>query len=420
MRIMSFGSIVAQGVVFLSVYVQLFLLVTFLEKRKELHKEHKLHEDAIKLSSYPTVEVIVPAWNEGTTVHGTVESLLALDYPADKLSLILVDDGSTDNTWKEMQRYDRHPRVRIFQKENGGKHTAVNYGIDRSHAQFISCLDADSFVARDALKRIMHTFEIHPQVMAVAPSIIIHKPKTLIQYLQKVEYNMSLYIKKMLSFMNAIHVTPGPFSVFRREVFEKIGQFRKAHNTEDAEIAFRMQTNHMKIEHCHLAHVYTVAPDTVRKLFKQRLRWIYGFIQNVIDYRRVIFSRKYGNFSMFTIPSGVISILTIIYIFLSLIFHLVTNLYDKAVQIHTVGWAASFHAPQFELFFLNTKTTMIVSIALYTFLLVAIVQGHRLAKDKRPINKYLIPYMIIYSLITPLWLMKAVWNSVTARKPSWR
>ncbi len=415
---MEIGTLVAHSVVFLAVYVQLFLLVTFLEKRKQLNKEQVITN--VTLSKFPTVEVIVPAWNEGTTVHPTVESLLALDYPADKLSLILVDDGSTDNTWEEMRKYEGHPRVRIFQKENGGKHTAVNFGIDQSKADFISCLDADSFVASDALKRIMHTFQTNAEVMAVAPSIIIHQPKNILQAMQRVEYNMSLYIKKMLSFLNAIHVTPGPFSVFKREVFEKIGKFRKAHNTEDAEIAFRMQTNHMKIEHCHLAHVYTVAPDTVKKLFKQRLRWIYGFIQNVIDYRKVIFSKKYGNFSMFTIPSGIISIVTIIYIFLSLLVTLGKSIYEKMVQINTVGWSASFHMPQFEFFFMNTKTTMIVSLVLYSFVVIAIVQGHRLAKEKRPFSKYLIPYMIVYSFITPLWLMKAVWNSVVGRKPSWR
>lgn len=415
---MSIGNIATYTVTFLALYVQLFLLITFLEKRKQLNKEQKL--DDITLAAYPTVEVIVPAWNEGATVHATVESLLALDYPADRLSVIVVDDGSTDSTWQEMRKYEGHPRVRIFQKENGGKHTAVNFGIDHSTADFLSCLDADSFVAKDALKRIMHTFEQHPDVMAVAPSIIIHKPGNLIQSLQKVEYNMSLYIKKMLSFLNAIHVTPGPFSVFRKEVFQTIGKFRKAHNTEDAEIAFRMQTNHMKIMHCHLAHVYTVAPDTVKKLFTQRLRWIYGFIQNVIDYRRFIFKRKYGNFSMFTLPSGIISILTIIYIFLSLLYHLAVVIYDKLVQIQVVGLNASFHLPHLGFFYINTKATIIVSLALYSFVLISIVQGHKLARAKHPFSKYLIPYMIIYSFITPLWLIKAVWNSMTAQKPNWR
>lgn len=415
---MSIGTIASHGVVFLAVYVQLFLLVTFLEKRKQLDKEQRL--GSVALSAHPTVEVIVPCWNEEKTVHGTVQSLLALDYPADKLSVIVVDDGSTDTTWSEILKYKDHPRVRIFQKENGGKHTAVNFGIDRSTAEYLSCLDADSFVAPDALRRIMHTFEHNKEVMAVAPSIIIHRPKNLIQSLQKVEYNMSLYIKKMLSFLGAIHVTPGPFSVFKREVFEKIGKFRKAHNTEDAEIAFRMQVNHMKIEHAHLAQVYTVAPDTVVKLFRQRLRWIYGFIQNVIDYRRVIFSRKYGNFSMFTIPSGIISIVTLVYIFLMLLFTAASSLAEKIIQIRTIGWEASFHAPSFELFFVNTKTTMLVSVVLYTFVVIAIVQGHRLAKEKNVFNRYLIPYMIVYSVLTPLWLMKAIWNSVTARKPQWR
>ncbi len=415
---MSIGSIVAHGLVFLSVYVQLFLLVTFLQKRKDLKNEDMVHD--IKLIRYPSVEVMVPAWNEGTTVHATVESLLALEYPAEKLSVVLVDDGSTDDTWKEMQKYEGHPRVRIFQKENGGKHTAVNYGIERSEAEYVSCLDADSFVAPDALKRIMYTFETHPEAMAVAPSIIIYKPKNFLQMLQRVEYNMSLYTKKMLSFLGAIHVTPGPFSVFKREVFLTIGMFRKAHNTEDAEIAFRMQTNHMPIVHSHLAHVYTVAPDTMSKLFRQRLRWIYGFIQNVIDYRRVIFSKKYGNFSMFTIPAGIISIGTIIYIFTSLLVNLSKSVVEKIIQIQTVGWGASFNAPSLNFFFMNTKTTMLVSVVLYTFVAIAIVQGQRIAKEKKWFSSYLIPYMIVYSVITPLWLMKAVWNSITAQKPKWR
>ncbi|HSE56770.1 MAG TPA: glycosyltransferase family 2 protein, partial [Candidatus Paceibacterota bacterium] len=295
-----------------------------------------------------------------------------------------------------------------------------NYGIDQTKAMFITCLDADSFVAPDALKRMLYTFQEHPEVMAVAPSIIINQPKNILQSIQRVEYNMSLYIKKMLSFLNAIHVTPGPFSVFRREVFERIGKFRKAHNTEDAEIAFRMQVNHMKIEHCHLAQVYTVAPNTVGKLFRQRLRWIYGFIQNVIDYRYVIFRKKYGNFSMFTIPSGIISIATIIYIFLSLLYHTSVSAYEKMVQINTVGISSSFHLPHFDLFFMNTRATALVSTVLYCFVILSVIQGYRLARERNMVSWYLIPYMVVYSILTPLWLMKAVWNSITAQKPKWR
>ena len=118
--------------------------------------------------------------------------------------------------------------------------------------------------------------------MTVSPSVIVYNPKIL-QAIQKVEYNMSLYIKRCFLYEWYTCYTRTIFC-FKRDVLKNRKKFRKAHNTEDAEIAFRMQVNHMKIEHCHDAHVFTVAPNTVRKLFHQRLRWNYGFIQNVYDY----------------------------------------------------------------------------------------------------------------------------------------
>jgi cellulose synthase/poly-beta-1,6-N-acetylglucosamine synthase-like glycosyltransferase len=417
MAFMHTSEIVTYAITFFALYVQLFFLVTFFERRKELKV---LATEEPLNTVYPSVAVIVPCWNEDKTVHGTVESLLALDWPKEKLQLVLVDDGSTDTTWQEILKYKNHPQIHIFQKENGGKHTAVNYGIEHTTSDFVSCLDADSFVAPDALKRIMYTFEKFPDVMAVAPSIIIDKPKNIMQAIQKVEYNMSLYNKRMLAFLNAIHVTPGPFSVFKREVFFKIGGFRKAHNTEDAEIAFRMQVNHMKIEHCHMAQVYTVAPDSVIKLYKQRLRWTYGFLQNVIDYRKYIFKKEYGNFALFTVPAGVISIGTAVYVFSLLLYQFGTMIVKNYIQFRTVGFHFTMHSFHFDPFFITTKTLVFTSILLYSFLFFAIIHGQKLAQEKNAFSKWVIPYMIIYSLLAPFWLIKAVYNVATAKKPSWR
>ena len=414
---MTTAEIVTYTIVFFALYVQLFFLWTFFERRKDLKELSS--EDPV-LTKFPSVAVIVPCWNEEKTVHGTVESLLALEYPKDKLQLVLVDDGSTDTTWQEILHYKDHPQIKIFQKENGGKHTAVNYGIEHTQSDYISCLDADSFVAADALKRIMYTFEKDPEVMAVAPSIIIASPKNIMQSIQKVEYNMSLYNKRMLAFLDAIHVTPGPFSVFKREVFDRIGGFRKAHNTEDAEIAFRMQVNHMRIDHCYMAQVYTVPPDSAYKLYKQRLRWTYGFLQNVIDYRKYIFKGEYGNFALFTVPAGVISILTAIYIFGIFIYQTLHGIYRWIVQIQAAGFHITAHSFHFDPFFLNTRIITIVGILLYGFLFFAIINGQKLAQEKTVFSKYVIPYMIIYSVIAPFWLIRAVYNVVAAKKPSWR
>lgn len=412
---MPIGEVVTYVIVFLAVYVQVFFLVTFFERRNELRVSHS---KGYALSSFPTVAIIVPCWNEETTVHGTVDSLLALEYPKDKLEIVLVDDGSTDTTWQEILKYQDHPQIKIFHKENGGKHTAVNFGIENTKAEFISCLDADSFVAPDALARIIGTFEEKPDAMAVAPSIIIFKPKNMMQKIQKIEYNMGTYIKKMLAYLGAIHVTPGPFSTFRREVFERLGGFRKAYNTEDMEIAYRMQENHMKIEHCHTAHVYTVAPDTVKKLYKQRLRWIYGFIQNSIDYKHLIFRKRYGNFSFFTVPAGIISITAAMYLFFSAAYNIGVWVIEKIVRLRASG--AGFSAPSitFDWFYINTGTIVFVTGILYGLLIVAMILGSRLAKQK--LSWHIVSYMIVYSIIAPFWLMKAVWNSIRAKQPSWR
>lgn len=417
---MSIPTALTYIITFLAVYVQVFFLVTFIEKRKAIAA---LDADDTPVSVFPRVAIIVPCWNEEKTVHGTIESLLAMEYPKDKLEIIIVDDGSTDTTWDEIVRYEHHPQIKIFKKENGGKHTAVNYGIEHTDTELIGCLDADSFVASDALLQSVRTFQKVPHAMAVAPSIIIHNPKTLIQKVQKIEYNMGVYIKKMLSYLGAIHVAPGPFSIFRREVFVRVGMFRKAHNTEDMEIAYRMQEQYMHIEHSHRTHVYTVGPNTIKKLYKQRVRWIYGFIQNTIDYRRLLFKKKYGNFSFFTLPSGVISIVAAVYIFFTLAYNAIVWLIAKAVHVQTVGLrAVSTSAGSIgfnvDWFYINTQTIVFLSVTLYTLLIIAMVIGTRMAKQK--LSLYIIAYIVIYSVVAPLWLLKAIINSLTAHKPSWR
>jgi cellulose synthase/poly-beta-1,6-N-acetylglucosamine synthase-like glycosyltransferase len=413
---MNIAEMATYAITFLALYVQVFLLVTYVERRKSIAKEAA---EPTTLTHYPSVAVIVPCWNEEKTVHGTIESLLALDYPKDKLQLIVVDDGSTDTTWQEILKYKDHPQIQILHKENGGKHTAVNYGIENTTTDYISCLDADSFVAPDALIRMMHMFEQQPDLMAIAPSIIVDKTKTFIQKVQKVEYNMGIYVKKMLAYLNAIHVTPGPFSVFKREVFEKVGGFRKAHNTEDMEIAYRMQEAHMRIGHCHTAHIFTVAPPTIPKLFKQRVRWIYGFIQNTKDYRRLIFRKHYGNFSFFTIPSGIVSITATVYIFFTIMYNILVWIIAKIAQLRTVGFHAGTIGINLDWFYINTQTILFVTVALYSIILLVTIIGSRMAHERLNLF-YLLMYIVVYSIIAPFWLMKAVWSSVTAHKPSWR
>lgn len=412
----SFLNVIFYSLVFLSVYVQVFFFVTFLENRKKI----VIRNGKIKLEDYPTVTITVPCWNEEKTVEKTVLSLLDLNYPKDKLQIFLVDDGSTDGTLAVINKFKDHPNIKVFQKENGGKFTALNLGLANSEADFFGCLDSDSFVDKEALVRIMSYFERDSKTMAVAPSLIVNNPQNIIQSAQKAEYNMGIYFKKMLCFLGAINVTPGPLTIFRKKVFDNLGPYRHAHNTEDMEIAYRMQKNNYKIEHCNDAYVYTNTPATIPKLYKQRVRWIYGFINNTIDYRSVLFKKKYGNFAIFTLPMGVLSIVSVTYVFFKLFYALGNFLYDKIIQIQAIGFNFSIQSFVFDPFFINTQSFLFAIIVIYALVTFAILFGRKMTKEKNILALNVVYFFPVFGLIAPFWLMKALLNTLVRRKPAWR
>jgi cellulose synthase/poly-beta-1,6-N-acetylglucosamine synthase-like glycosyltransferase len=150
------------------------MLLTYIEERKQMHFVPRKRIPDEKL---PSITIIVPAWNEGTTTVGTIRSILNLDYPEEKLNVFFINDGSTDNTLEVAQKhFGDNPRVRIFTKENGGKHTAMNLGIKESTADIIGCLDADSYVESNALREMIPYFMNDATVVSVTPSVQIWKP----------------------------------------------------------------------------------------------------------------------------------------------------------------------------------------------------------------------------------------------------
>lgn len=412
----SFLGLVFYALVFLSVYAQLFFLITFFENRKRI----LIRDGSIKLENYPMVSIAVPAWNEGRTIEKTMHSLLALNYPKDKLKIFLIDDGSSDNTFEVMKQFENEPNVIVLQKENGGKHTALNLALEKSPAPFFGCLDADAFAEKESLIRIMSYFEKVPSAMAVAPSIIVNEPKNILQKAQGAEYEMAVYVKKMLGFLGAIHVTPGPLTVFRREVFDNLGPYKHAHNTEDMEIAYRMQVNGYKIEQCNDAFVYTNTPNTVKKLFKQRLRWIYGFINNTLDYKNAVFRKKYGNFALFTVPVGIISIVTASFLFIKFLINFVKFIIKKIEYYSISGFEFSTQTSSFDPFFINTRSLLFLTIFLYMLVFTSMILGRKMANKKIPFSVNMVYFFLIYSVVAPFWLLKAIWNTIVAKKPAWR
>lgn len=397
---------------FLSLYVQVFLLVTYFERRHEI----VIRKKPIKLKKYPGVTIIVPCYNEEDTIAQTVQSLLQLRYPSDKLDIILIDDGSTDNTWNILQSFSQKRSIRVFHQENSGKHVAINVGIEHTRTELVGGLDSDSYVHPEALKRIVSYFE-DSKTMAVCPSIIVHEPKNYLQKAQKAEYDMSVFTKKMLAFAGGIHVTPGPFSIFRKKVFDDLGPYRKAHNTEDQEIALRMQVAGYKIEHCPDAYVYTKTPTTIPKLYRQRLRWIYGFIKNSYDYRHIWFRSQYGTVGLLTIPAGIISLWSLVFLLILVAINLYTYIYQHIVQYTSVGYINI--VPTLDLYYINTQASLFLLFFIYGFVFFGFLLGRKMAHGTTRVRLSDIYFIIVYRLIAPFWILKALWNAFRGKESSW-
>ncbi len=411
-----FSDLVLYILIFLSVYVQVFFFITFLENRKNII----VRNGKVKLKSYPSVTIAVPCWNEEKTVEKTILSLLDLNYPKEKIKIFILDDGSTDNTWNIIKKFEKYPNIKIFHKENGGKYTALNLALQHTETDFFGGLDADSYADPNSLVRIMSYFEKDPQSMAVAPSVVVSDSKNIIKNAQRAEYHMGVYFKKMLCFLGAINVTPGPMTIFRKKVFDDLGGYRHGHNTEDMEIAYRMQKYHYKIEYCNDSFVYTNTPGTIRKLYRQRLRWIYGFINNTIDYKNVLFRKKYGNFSFFTLPMGLISIVSVTYLFGKIAYNLAHFVYQKILQYKIVGFNLQVKSLELDPFFINTQFFIFLIISIYLLVLFSIIFGRKMSNGRWMPSMDIVYFFPVFGLVAPFWLMKAVFNTILHRKPDWR
>lgn len=404
---------IVYGILAISLYFEVFLLLTYFEKRTKIQQEETVAFRGV----WPSVTVIVPCFNEERTVSKTIASLIALDYPKDRLRIIAVNDGSTDTTALVLKELKKSHGIEIISKENGGKHTALNLAIKGVTSDFLACLDADSYVETDALKKLIARF-LDPSVMAVVPSLHIYEPKTIIQRIQAIEYRFSVFLRKIFAELDALYVTPGPFSVFRKEVFETLGLYRKAHNTEDLEMALRMQAAHLKIANAHDARVHTSSPRTIRSLYKQRVRWTSGFIKNAFDYRRLLFKPAYGTFGMIVMPFAFLSIISVVYIFGSVLFEGILRISRIFEQIQIIGFEWSM--PSFNWFFIDTELFVTAGFVALLLGVIFLFLGTRLGAVKEFGFRNLMYYLLFYHLIVPFWIIGACSNILFARTIPWR
>jgi len=283
---------------FVVIYTSVFWLLILMEHRKGVN-------DDPKPTRFPSITIIIPAYNEEDSVAKSIDSALALEYPGTK-KVIVVDDGSTDRTFDVASRYK--PRIRVLSKKNGGKADALNHALGSVDTELYACLDADSFATPRALLYMVGYFS-DQQVAAVTPAMKVYAPANVLQKVQWLEYLTSILQRKMAAALDMITVTPGPLSIYRTEVIKRLGGYDLDTVTEDMEIAYRLHSNGYSIQNSVNAEVFTVAPHNLQELFKQRLRWTRGSYQNLRKYWRMVFNRKYGTLGMVLLPLSMLAIL---------------------------------------------------------------------------------------------------------------
>jgi peptidoglycan-N-acetylglucosamine deacetylase len=400
---------------FLAIYFQVFFLIIFFENKEKLESGKVYYAD----NKLPSVSFIIPCFNEEKSVSATIESVLDLDYPRKLLKIIAVDDGSTDNTWEILNnQYKNHPQISLMTQKNAGKSEALNNALKRVETELVVSFDADTEIKSNALREIVAKFVEDSEIMAIGGTVLIHKPKTLVQKAQSVEYKMFSFTKKMLGIIGAVLVVPGAFSIFRKEVFEKIGGYRNAHNLEDVEMTLRMQKHGLKIDHCHTAFVLTRGPDSARKLFKQRIRWCHGFIENFKDYKHMLFNRKYGNFSFFTLPLNLFSYLMIVFAFFIGMWRVSLFIHEKITEIRLVGFQGLVFFNT-DLFFVDVRITTLLGLTMFAFILTGIFMGNKTSKTSSNLWSVMC-FFSIYSILAPLWVLKSIYNGVLSIQTSWR
>ncbi|MBW2964611.1 glycosyltransferase [Candidatus Woesearchaeota archaeon] len=409
---MQFWETILYIVSYFGLFTAVFFLLTLIENRRSI-------KNPAPPRTLPSVTIMVPACNEEKTLTKTVRSLLRLKYPKDKLQIIIIDDGSVDKTLQVARGFEKDG-VLVLTKPNGGKGTALNMGLEHATGEFVGCLDADSIVEPAALLKIVGYFR-KKSVMAVTPSLKCTKPKTVWQKIQVIEFLLGVYLRKVFAYLGSIHVTPGPFTIFRKELFDKHGGYDCTTCTEDIEISLRIQSLGYEIENAVDANVYAVPMPTFTTTKRQRVRWYKGFMENTQKYKHIVFSRKYGNLGLFVLPSAFLSVLIAIVMVCYTAYLAIDTNWDRLVNLYSVNFDV-WKLIKFNLdpFYINQSPLMLIGLVSLAIGLTMIYLAKRMSKEKQGLAWCYVLFVVLYMPLYAYWWASAIRARVSDKDVEWR
>ena len=187
------------------------------------------------------------------------------------------------------EAYGSHPSVSAYRKENGGKASALNYGIAHAQHEIVIGLDADTIFDDDTVAELVQPLK-DPSVGAVAGNAKVGNRINLVTRWQALEYVTSQNLdRRAFSLLDCITVVPGAVGAWRRSVVQQVGGFREDTLAEDQDLTLAIRRAGLSVAYADGAVAYTEAPDTLRGLAKQRFRWSFGTLQCTWKHRDAFF-----------------------------------------------------------------------------------------------------------------------------------
>ena len=251
----------------------------------------------------PRLTVIIPAYNEGAMVAKAIAAVAASDYPAGRMEIICIDDGSTDDTWfyiKQAQR--RYPNLLrpIRFAANRGKKEGLYAGFTRGRGEVFVTIDSDSIIAPDALRHLVAPLLHDRQIGAVAGNVkVYNRNQSLMGKMQGVRFVNLDYLRASQSLYRAVVCTPGSLSAYRRTaLMPHLTAWRRqtflgapCHHSEDRALTnFILRGGHYTY-YQRTALVYTLVPETYQGVCRMYLRWERGNVRESLVQLGYLFTR---------------------------------------------------------------------------------------------------------------------------------
>jgi biofilm PGA synthesis N-glycosyltransferase PgaC len=229
---------------------------------------------------YLYFSILIPCHNEELQIEQTIMRLLELDYP--NYEIIPIDDGSSDGTARMLHDLSKkHEKVRaVYLRENQGKGAALNIGCLAAKGDLVLTIDADAFLDPRALKWMVWHFDRFPRVGAVTGNPRVLNRTTLLGKIQTGEYSSIIgLIKRTQRILGKVLTVSGVIAAFRKQALLSAGLWDKDMVTEDIDITWKLEKLFWDVRYEPRAVCWVLVPETLKGLWRQRLRWAQGGIE---------------------------------------------------------------------------------------------------------------------------------------------